>query len=159
MNKPDIYPFRLTVAARGLSFVVVMSIACLLVSVQPIRAAEWHGLTPLKSRRADVERELGTPLSADAASGIASATTSAMVTPAPARARWSPPRFPVPQSAEERCSPPRFPLPQRAFERVPLGVPSVRAIPLLLPRRARSRNAAVMLLTQPLRIAGDAQSP
>ncbi len=29
----------------------------------PARAATWHGLEPLKSRRADVERELGQPAS------------------------------------------------------------------------------------------------
>jgi hypothetical protein len=33
------------------------------------QAAEWHNIEPLKSRRADVERELGKPLSSDTTSG------------------------------------------------------------------------------------------
>jgi hypothetical protein len=40
----------------------VAALACLLAGAQTIRAAEWHGLEPLKSRRADVERELGQPI-------------------------------------------------------------------------------------------------
>ena len=67
MNKPNIFRFRLIVAWRGLAVVSVL--ACLLTSAQVIRAADWHGIEPLKSRRADVERELGQPLQEDAASG------------------------------------------------------------------------------------------
>lgn len=53
--------------SRALTFVAI--VACLLAGVETTRAAEWHSLTPLKSRRVDVERELGKPLSADTASG------------------------------------------------------------------------------------------
>ncbi|HEV2799744.1 MAG TPA: hypothetical protein VGW12_04560 [Pyrinomonadaceae bacterium] len=53
--------------SRGVTFVAV--VACLLAGVETTPAAEWHGLTPLKSRRVDVERELGKPLSSDTASG------------------------------------------------------------------------------------------
>ena len=69
MNKTDIASrFRRLVAPRVAAFVVVF--ACLLAgSGQALQAAEWHNLTPLKSRRADVERELGKPLEADTASG------------------------------------------------------------------------------------------
>jgi hypothetical protein len=63
MNKPDI-------ASRFRRIVIVSVCAVLLLcDVQVSRAAEWHGLTPLKSRRADVERELGKPISAETASG------------------------------------------------------------------------------------------
>jgi hypothetical protein len=41
---------------------LVAALACLLAGGQTIRAAEWHGLEPLKSRRVDVERELGQPI-------------------------------------------------------------------------------------------------
>ena len=64
MNKPDTSRFRRIVMWRG--FAAVALVACLLAGGQPLRAAEWHGLTPLKSRRVDVERELGTPLPPDA---------------------------------------------------------------------------------------------
>ena len=69
MNKPDIaFRFRRPVASRSVAVVFVF--ACLLACGGPVaRAAEWHGLTPLKSRRADVERELGKPVSAETASG------------------------------------------------------------------------------------------
>lgn len=68
MNKPDLASrFRQIITKRGLAVVAV--VACLFVSGQTAQAAEWHGLTPLKSRRADVERELGQPLSAGTASG------------------------------------------------------------------------------------------
>ncbi|MDQ1523639.1 MAG: hypothetical protein QOE47_1563 [Pyrinomonadaceae bacterium] len=60
MNKPDTSRFRRTAASRGLT--VVALIACLLAGGQTIRAATWHGIEPLKSRRADVERELGQPV-------------------------------------------------------------------------------------------------
>lgn len=67
MNKHDISRFRRIVAVRGLAVVAVM--ACLLTSAQVMQAADWHGIEPLKSRRADVERELGQPVQEDAASG------------------------------------------------------------------------------------------
>jgi hypothetical protein len=67
MNKPHFSRYRRIVMLRGLTFVLVF--ACLLAGAETTRAAEWHGLTPLKSRRADVERELGKPLLADTASG------------------------------------------------------------------------------------------
>ena len=67
MNKPDTTRSRRTVALRGLAVAAVL--ACLLINGHMTRAAEWHNLTPLKSRRADVERELGKPLLADTASG------------------------------------------------------------------------------------------
>jgi len=60
MNKPDISRFRRIIALRGLTVVAV--VACLLAGVQTLRASEWHGLEPLKSRRVDVERELGAPV-------------------------------------------------------------------------------------------------
>jgi len=67
MNKPDISRFRWNVITRGLAAVVAV-FACLFVSGPTTRAADWHGIEPLKSRRADVERELGKPLPADTAS-------------------------------------------------------------------------------------------
>jgi hypothetical protein len=68
MNKPDIASrFHRNVTTRGLAAVVVL--ACLFVSGQTMQAAEWHGLTPLKSRRADVERELGKPSMPDTGNG------------------------------------------------------------------------------------------
>jgi hypothetical protein len=61
MNKPDTSRFRRIVLTRGLTIVAVA--ACLLAcGAADARAAEWHGLEPLKSRRADVERELGQPV-------------------------------------------------------------------------------------------------
>jgi hypothetical protein len=60
MNKPDTSRCRRIVRSRGLTLVAV--VACLLACGQTIRASEWHGLEPLKSRRADVERELGQPV-------------------------------------------------------------------------------------------------
>ena len=62
MNKPDIASrFRRLDALR--LWAVVFVLACLFAgSGQVVRAAEWHNLEPLKSRRADVERELGKPL-------------------------------------------------------------------------------------------------
>lgn len=69
MNKPEIASrFRRTVALRVVAVVVVLA-GLLAGGAQATRAAEWHGLTPLKSRRADVERELGKPVSAETASG------------------------------------------------------------------------------------------
>lgn len=67
MNKPDISRFRRNVMTRGL--VVAAVFAGLFVSGQPTRAADWHSIEPLKSRRADVERELGQPLLEEIASG------------------------------------------------------------------------------------------
>jgi len=42
---------------------------CLLGGAQTIRAAGWRNLEPLKSRRADVERELGQPVQAQTGAG------------------------------------------------------------------------------------------
>ena len=67
MNKPEIFRFRKTFASRALAAVAVF--ACLLTCAHVAEAAEWHNLTPLKSRRVDVERELGKPLPADTPSG------------------------------------------------------------------------------------------
>ena len=67
MNKPDISRFRQTFITRGLAVVAVL--ACLFVGGQTTRAADWRGIEPLKSRRADVERALGNPLPGDTASG------------------------------------------------------------------------------------------
>jgi hypothetical protein len=41
---------------------MVAAVACLLAGGADVRAAEWHNLEPLKSRRVDVERELGQPV-------------------------------------------------------------------------------------------------
>jgi len=60
MNKSDTSRFRRIVTSRWLTIVAVA--ACLLACGREIRAAGWHGLEPLKSRRADVERELGPPI-------------------------------------------------------------------------------------------------
>ncbi len=60
MNKTDISRYRRMIASHALTFVAVL--ACLLVGLETARAAEWHGIEPLKSRRADVERELGQPI-------------------------------------------------------------------------------------------------
>lgn len=66
MNKPDIVSRLRRLAALRVVAVVAPVLVCLLMSSgQVIRAAEWHGLEPLKSRRADVERELGPPLQAE----------------------------------------------------------------------------------------------
>ena len=68
MNKPDIaFRFRKTFASRVLA--VVALVACLLAGARLTEAAEWHNLTPLKSRRADVERELGKPMPGEGANG------------------------------------------------------------------------------------------
>ncbi|HYP00143.1 MAG TPA: hypothetical protein VER76_08135 [Pyrinomonadaceae bacterium] len=67
MNKTEIFRIRRTYASRILAAAVI--VACLFAGSQPAEAAEWHGLTPLKSRRADVERELGKPLAGDMANG------------------------------------------------------------------------------------------
>ena len=48
-------------ASHALTFVVA-ALVCLLAGASAARAGEWHGLEPLKSRRADVERELGQPV-------------------------------------------------------------------------------------------------
>ncbi|HEX9918626.1 MAG TPA: hypothetical protein VGA87_05635 [Pyrinomonadaceae bacterium] len=49
--------------SRGFAFVAVVT--SLLAGGMDARAAEWHGLEPLKSRRVDVERELGAPVQQD----------------------------------------------------------------------------------------------
>src|SRR5215210_7064158 len=67
MNKPDIFRFRKTFASRALAAALVF--ACLLACAHVTEAAEWHNLTPLKSRRADVERELGKPIPGEGANG------------------------------------------------------------------------------------------
>jgi hypothetical protein len=70
MNKPDIASrFRRLVAAWRVAACVAVFAGLLVGSAQVSRAAEWHNLTPLKSRRADVERELGKPLAGETASG------------------------------------------------------------------------------------------
>jgi hypothetical protein len=67
MNTPDKIRCRQTVTARSLVALVAV-VACLLAVGQPVAvAAEWHGIMPLKSRRADVERELGKPMQAEGA--------------------------------------------------------------------------------------------
>jgi hypothetical protein len=70
MNKPDIASrfCRFAGALRVAACVAVFA-GLLLCGGQLSRAAEWHGLTPLKSRRADVERELGKPLPGETANG------------------------------------------------------------------------------------------
>ncbi len=68
MNKPDISSFRRNFTTRGLVAFAAL-LACLFMIEPTTRAAGWHNIEPLKSRRADVERELGKPLLADAASG------------------------------------------------------------------------------------------
>jgi hypothetical protein len=52
---------------RSLSLsLAALFFACLLLTdVNPARAASWGNLEPLKSRRADVERELGPPLAVE----------------------------------------------------------------------------------------------
>jgi hypothetical protein len=63
MNKTDISRFRPRVASRAQTVVAVVAVvACLLAGAQAVSAAGWHGIEPLKSRRADVERELGQPV-------------------------------------------------------------------------------------------------
>jgi hypothetical protein len=70
MNKPDIASrFRRLAQLLRVMAVVVVFAGLLAGSGQATRAAEWHNLTPLKSRRADVERELGKPMPGEAASG------------------------------------------------------------------------------------------
>ncbi len=49
--------------ARRAHIVLGSLLFALCCAVLPARAAAWHGLEPLKSRRADVERELGQPAS------------------------------------------------------------------------------------------------
>src|ERR1041384_2248616 len=42
---------------------LIMCLALLLSCYGAVTAAAWHNIEPLKSRRADVERELGKPVS------------------------------------------------------------------------------------------------
>ncbi len=42
----------------------------LLIGTPDFQAGTWHGIEPLKSRRADVVRELGQPLQDETASGV-----------------------------------------------------------------------------------------
>ena len=67
MNKSDTSHIRRIIASRALTIIAV--VACLFAGAEMTQAAEWHNLTPLKSRRVDVERELGKPLPAATASG------------------------------------------------------------------------------------------
>jgi hypothetical protein len=69
MNKPEIASRLRRVVAPRKAAVMAVLICLLAGGAQATSAAEWHNLTPLKSRRADVERELGKPLQADTASG------------------------------------------------------------------------------------------
>jgi hypothetical protein len=48
--------------ARRVVAACVASFAAFLLLSQSATAAGWHGIEPLKSRRADVERALGTPV-------------------------------------------------------------------------------------------------
>lgn len=48
--------------ARRAQIVLGLFLAALCAGAWPAQGATWHGLEPLKSRRADVERELGQPL-------------------------------------------------------------------------------------------------
>ena len=70
MNKPDIVSrFRRLAHLLRVVAVVVVFAGLLVGSGQVTQAAEWHNLTPLKSRRADVERELGKPMPGEGANG------------------------------------------------------------------------------------------
>jgi hypothetical protein len=59
MKNPNIFRTR---ASRVIASVVVAFAALVLVS-QSVMAVGWNGIEPLKSRRADVERILGHPIS------------------------------------------------------------------------------------------------
>ncbi|HEV2913029.1 MAG TPA: hypothetical protein VGX92_06915 [Pyrinomonadaceae bacterium] len=48
-------------SVRFIRLEVIAALLFLLLSVGGLRAAEWRGITPLKSSRADVERLLGQP--------------------------------------------------------------------------------------------------
>ena len=60
MNNLNISGFRRRVAQSGLTAFVL--VVCAMACAQGTWAATWHGIEPLKSRRADVERELGKPI-------------------------------------------------------------------------------------------------
>lgn len=67
MNKPEIST-QMTLSLRSSLppriFTCALSFALLaLVFVAPTSAASWSGIEPFKSRRADVERSLGAPIS------------------------------------------------------------------------------------------------
>ena len=78
MNTPDTSRYRRTDSLRGLS--VIAFLACLLAVAQPIRAAGWRNLEPLKSRRADVERELGQPMQEQPGGSLNFKVTGGVVT-------------------------------------------------------------------------------
>jgi hypothetical protein len=67
MNRSNNSCRRLVKILRGLA--VMAFLTCLLGGAQTIRAAGWRNLEPLKSRRADVERELGQPVQAQTGAG------------------------------------------------------------------------------------------
>ena len=67
MNRPNNSCRRLVKILRGLA--VVAFLTCLLGGAETIQAAGWRNLEPLKSRRADVERELGQPVQAQTGAG------------------------------------------------------------------------------------------
>ena len=78
MNNLHTSGFRRTVVQRGLAAVVF--VVCLLASAQAIQAATWHSIEPLKSRRADVERELGKPVREETSGTLNFKVSGGMVT-------------------------------------------------------------------------------
>ncbi|HEX8776256.1 MAG TPA: hypothetical protein VF735_21985 [Pyrinomonadaceae bacterium] len=52
----------LSFRVRRVIAAIALVLAALVISVPVTRAANWNGIEPLKSRRADVERLLGKPL-------------------------------------------------------------------------------------------------
>ncbi|HEX8844046.1 MAG TPA: hypothetical protein VF791_05355 [Pyrinomonadaceae bacterium] len=59
MKNPNLFYSR----ATSLGLRAVAALACLVILSQSAGASGWNGIEPLKSRRADVERILGKPLS------------------------------------------------------------------------------------------------
>jgi len=55
-------------------------LTCLLGGTETIRAAGWRNLEPLKSRRADVERELGQPAQTGTGNSLNFKVTGGLVT-------------------------------------------------------------------------------
>jgi len=78
MNRPNNSCRRHVKFLRGLA--VVAFLTCLLGGAQTIRAAGWRNLEPLKSRRADVERELGQPAQTGAGNSLNFKVTGGLVT-------------------------------------------------------------------------------
>jgi hypothetical protein len=58
MKNPILYRLR----ARRVIAAIALSIAATFIFTQFVKAASWSGIEPLKSRRADVERILGKPI-------------------------------------------------------------------------------------------------